>query len=210
VNGLPIGLGVRVPTLVVSPFSRGGSSARDVRPHVDLRFLENMGRGSRSPISRVAPLGLWRSDSHARSHVVTVSWPSLPATRDPGPGPSVTVKPRRLRKCRFRESGSRPLGRFVSAECQSARRRCKRQSVDRYVQHRRFHGAFGSLRNRYRTDGPWSTTLRRRPFRTRSMRARSAAGNTIYRSTAPIASCAASPRFDSAVMLERLSPSRRS
>jgi phospholipase C len=41
VNGLPIGLGIRVPTLMISPYSRGGAIVSDIFDHTSvLRLME--------------------------------------------------------------------------------------------------------------------------------------------------------------------------
>jgi phospholipase C len=80
VNG-PIGMGFRVPMLVISPFSRGGYVASDVFDHTSqLRFLEER-FGVRAP-----NLSAWRrknsGDLTATLHMrhADASAPSLPST----------------------------------------------------------------------------------------------------------------------------------
>jgi phospholipase C len=58
VDGLPIGLGFRVPTLVISPFSRGGYVCGDTFDHTSvLRFIE-----ARFGVE-VANLSKWRRET---------------------------------------------------------------------------------------------------------------------------------------------------
>ena len=77
----PIGMGYRVPMLVVSPFSRGGHVASDVFDHTSqLRFLEER-FGVRAP-----NLTAWRRKtagdltSTLHMHSKDASAPALPST----------------------------------------------------------------------------------------------------------------------------------
>ena len=68
---LPIGLGPRVPMLVVSPWSRGGWVNSQVFDHTSvLRFLEALTGVAEPNISRLAPLGLRRPDQLLRLHLL--------------------------------------------------------------------------------------------------------------------------------------------
>ncbi len=82
----PIGLGMRVPMLVVSPFSRGGYVCSDVFDHTSqLRFLETRFG------TKVPNLSEWRrrSTGDLSAAVSTAgrdtTVPSLPSTPDPSP-----------------------------------------------------------------------------------------------------------------------------
>ena len=82
-NGVPVGLGIRVPTLVVSPWSKGGFVNSQVFDHTSvLRFLE-----SRFGVAE-PNIGPWRravtGDLTSCFDFATpdAAWPILPDTRD--------------------------------------------------------------------------------------------------------------------------------
>ncbi len=109
VQELPIGLGVRVPTMVISPFSRGGYACSETFDHTSiLRFLEAW-TGVREP-----NISAWRRTicgdltSTLDLSSSMPAWPQLPAVKDPGPGTSVTVKPPKNQKMPVQEPGVRP------------------------------------------------------------------------------------------------------
>ena len=79
----PIGLGFRVPMLVVSPFSRGGRICSDTFDHTSqLRFLEAR-FGVRAPhLSRWRRATVGDLSATLRPHRTDTSVPALPATRD--------------------------------------------------------------------------------------------------------------------------------
>lgn len=81
-NGVPVGLGVRVPSLVVSPWSRGGWVNSQVFDHTSvIRFLEAR-FGVQEP-----NIGAWRRamtgdlTSTLDFSMANAAWPSLPDTR---------------------------------------------------------------------------------------------------------------------------------
>jgi len=84
VQGLPIGLGFRVPMIVISPFSTGGFVSSAVYDHTStIRFMEQI-FGVEEP-----NISAWRRQTCGDltatlnvSRARRVSFPALPATRD--------------------------------------------------------------------------------------------------------------------------------
>ncbi|WP_394843297.1 phospholipase C, phosphocholine-specific [Pendulispora brunnea] len=157
VNGQPIGLGVRVPTIVVSPFSRGGFVCSETFDHTSiLRFLEAW-TGIKEPnISawRRAVCGdLTRTLDLTSS---TVTWPRLPVTTDPGPGPEVTVKPPRTQRMPVQEAGTRAARALPYQP--NANLRADAAAGKVWIDMGNTGASVAQLAayaNRFRSDGPW-------------------------------------------------------
>ena len=67
VDGAPIGLGIRVPMIICSPFTRGRERLpRDVRSHLDHPLPRAPVRGARDEHQRLAPADLRRPDRGTR------------------------------------------------------------------------------------------------------------------------------------------------
>jgi len=157
VNDLPIGLGVRVPTIIVSPFSRGGFVCSETFDHSSiLRFLETwtgVGEPNISAWRRRLCGDLTRTLDLESS---TVTWPSLPAVNDPGPGTSVTVKPPKNQKMPAQEGGTRPARGLPYQPNANLRADAANGKV--WVDMSNSGASMAHLvayANRYRVDGPW-------------------------------------------------------
>lgn len=164
-GGVPVGLGIRVPSLVVSPWSRGGWVNSQVFDHTSvIRFLEAR-FGVHEP-----NIGAWRRamtgdlTSTLDFSAADTAWPSLPDTGAfianadascnlaPPTVPAVTVLP-------VQESGSRPARALPYSLSVEGR-------VDtvagRYWLDFHNDGAAGAGLNVYadnRSDGPWFYSL---------------------------------------------------
>jgi len=157
VNGLPIGLGARVPTIVVSPFSRGGFVCSETFDHTSvLQFLETWTGVKEPNISswRRAVCGNLTRTLDLTSGAVT--WPSLPVATDPGPGTGVTVRPPRDQRMPAQERGARPARALpyqpnanLRADIGEGRVWLDMSNSGASTTH------LVAYANRYRMDGPW-------------------------------------------------------
>ncbi|GIG56134.1 phospholipase C, phosphocholine-specific [Longispora fulva] len=155
----PIGLGSRVPMIVVSPWSRGGNVCSQVFDHTSvLQFLEKWTQVAEPNISA------WRravcGDLTATLDLTTatVAYPSLP-TPVPTSGPAHTdPAPPPAQSLPAQESGTRPArplpySLFVSATVQAGSLKLDFSSTGGVGAH------FYVYANAYRTDGPWRYTV---------------------------------------------------
>jgi phospholipase C len=155
----PIGLGARVPMLVVSPWSRGGNVCSQVFDHTSvLQFLEKWS-GIAEP--NISP---WRravcGDLTAALDLTTtnVTYPALPTT-PPTPGWDTTYPaPPSTQALPAQESGTRtarPLPYTLTAS--------GRVASDKFWIDFSSTGAAGAhfyvYANAFRTDGPWRYTV---------------------------------------------------
>ncbi|WP_198675968.1 phosphocholine-specific phospholipase C [Kribbella monticola] len=159
VNGEAIGLGARVPMIVVSPWSRGGNVCSQVFDHTSvLRFLEKWS-GIAEP--NISP---WRrsvcGDLTTALDLTTsnVTYPSLPTT-PPTPGWDTTYPaPPSTQALPAQESGvrtSRPLPYSLTA---SGRVAGDRVWID-FANTGTAGAHFYVYANAFRTDGPWRYTV---------------------------------------------------
>lgn len=164
-NGVPLGLGIRVPSLVVSPWSRGGWVNSQVFDHTSvIRFLEAR-FGVHEP-----NIGAWRRamtgdlTSTLDFSVADPAWPSLPDTRTfianadascqlaPAAPPATSALP-------AQEPGSRPARALPYAISVNGRTDF---ATGRYWLDFFNDGAAGAGLNVYadnRSDGPWFYSL---------------------------------------------------
>ncbi|GAA4423664.1 phosphocholine-specific phospholipase C [Actinokineospora soli] len=159
VSGTPIGLGARVPLLVVSPWSRGGAVCSQVFDHTSvLRFLE-LWTGVAEP--NITP---WRRavcGDLMSAFDFTTATPSFPALPVPATssGPRGTYRtPPATQAFPAHEPGvrtARPLPYAVDAK---ARVSASTVALD-FVNAGAAGAHFSVHANRFRTDGPWRYTV---------------------------------------------------
>ncbi len=157
VGGQPIGLGVRVPMLLVSPWSRGGYACSQVFDHTSIiRFLERC-TGVQEP-----NISAWRrqvsGDLTAAFDFAhpDFSQPALPTTSPISCGTGTTPKPPRQQALPAQEGGTkaaRALPYQPNAtsytDCASGRFWISMRNTGSASTH------FAVYPNQYRTDGPW-------------------------------------------------------
>ncbi|WP_394826301.1 phosphocholine-specific phospholipase C [Pendulispora albinea] len=167
VNGEAIGLGARVPCLVVSPFSRGGFVCSETFDHTSiLRFLEVVTGVKEPNISawRRAVCGDLTRTLDLASPVV--GWPSaLKPIPDSAPGRVVTVRPPKNQRMPVQERGTRPARALpyqpnatLRADVAGGKVWIDMSNAGASTVH------FSAYANRYRTDGPWQYDVARTPI----------------------------------------------
>ncbi len=157
VNGQPIGLGVRVPMLLVSPWSRGGLINSQVSDHTSIiRFLERV-TGVQEP-----NISAWRrqvcgdlTSAFDFAHPDFTS-PTLPSTSPVSCGSGTTAKPPKTQTLPTQEAGNRtarPLPYQPNAtsrtDCVSGRLWINMTNTGSASAH------FAIYPNQFRTDGPY-------------------------------------------------------
>jgi phospholipase C len=159
VSNEPIGLGARVPMLVVSPWTRGGNVCSQVFDHTSvLQFLEKWS-GVAEP--NISP---WRravcGDLTAALDLTTSnpSYPSLPTT-PPTPGWDTTYPaPPSNQALPAAEAGTRPARPLPYALTASGRVASDRFWID-FANSGAAGAHFYIYANAFRTDGPWRYTV---------------------------------------------------
>ncbi|MEU8524131.1 phosphocholine-specific phospholipase C [Streptomyces sp. NPDC048629] len=159
VTGAPIGLGARVPLIVVSPWTRGGNVCSEVFDHTSvLRFLERWTGVAEPNISpwRRAVCGDLMSAFDFGTAV-----PAFPALPTPVAveGPRGTYRtPPSTQKFPAQEPGVRPARALPYALAADGRATGGGFVID-FVNTGTTGAYFGVYANRFRTDGPWRYTV---------------------------------------------------
>ncbi|NOL41150.1 phospholipase C, phosphocholine-specific [Kribbella sandramycini] len=159
VGGVPIGLGARVPMLVVSPWSRGGNVCSQVFDHTSvLRFLE---RWSGIAEPNISP---WRrsvcGDLTAALDLTTTnpSYPALPST-PPTPGWETTYPaPPANQALPPQEAGPKTSRALPYVLAASGRVAADNFWID-FANTGTAGAHFYVYANAYRSDGPWRYTI---------------------------------------------------
>ncbi|MFE2728999.1 phosphocholine-specific phospholipase C [Kitasatospora sp. NPDC059327] len=159
VSGVPIGLGARVPMIVVSPWSRGGNVCSEVFDHTSvLRFLEKW-TGVVEP--NISP---WRRavcGDLTSTLDLTTSVPEFPAlpTAATSSGPQGTYRtPPTVQAVPVQESGVRPARALPYLLQVDGQVRSDRLVIS-FTNSGTAGAYFGVHANRFRTDGPWRYTV---------------------------------------------------
>ncbi|OXM41013.1 phospholipase C, phosphocholine-specific, partial [Amycolatopsis thailandensis] len=159
VSGEPIGLGVRVPMFVISPWSRGGKVCSEVFDHTSvLRFLE---RWSGVAEPNISPWRRTVCGDLTSALDTTAPSATYPALTKPVPtsGPwNTEPQPPSVQKAPVSESGvrtARPLPYQVTA---SGRVTAERFWID-FANTGSAGAHFYVYANAHRTDGPWRYTV---------------------------------------------------
>jgi phospholipase C len=157
VGGLPIGLGARVPTIIVSPWTRGGYVCSEVFDHTSiLRFLEKW-TGVQEP-----NISVWRRQicgdltSAFNFAAPDTNYPSLPATPLYSCTGTVSPIPPTPQTAPIQEDGTNRLRPRPYAANASARSDCTHGGLSITMT----NGGtavtpFAIYANAYRADGPW-------------------------------------------------------
>ncbi|HET6330432.1 MAG TPA: phospholipase C, phosphocholine-specific [Holophagaceae bacterium] len=157
VNGQPIGLGVRVPMLLVSPWSRGGYACSEILDHTSIiRFLERC-TGVQEP-----NISAWRrqacGDLTAAFDFANpdFSQPTLPSATPVTCASGTTPKPPKQQMLPVQEAGTKPAralpyqpNAISYADCVNGLLRVSMHNTGTASAH------FAIYPNQYRTDGPW-------------------------------------------------------
>ncbi|WP_433272056.1 phosphocholine-specific phospholipase C [Actinosynnema sp. CS-041913] len=159
VSGTPIGLGARVPMLVISPWSRGGAVCSEVFDHTSvLRFLEHL-TGIAEP--NITP---WRravcGDLMSTLDFATAvpAFPALPVPATSG-GPRGTFRTPPARQAfPTQEPGVRPTRPLPYVLDVKARVTSSALWLD-FADSGTAGAHFSVYANKFRTDGPWRYTV---------------------------------------------------
>ncbi|MFC7613302.1 phospholipase domain-containing protein [Actinokineospora soli] len=159
VGGEPIGLGVRVPMLVVSPWSRGGKVCSEVFDHTSVvRFLERWSGIAEPNISpwRRAVCGDLTSALDTAS--ANVEYPALtPPVPTSGPRPTYPTPPA-TQAFPVPEPGVRPARPLPYRLAATGRVAADRFWID-FANTGTAGAHFYVYANAFRTDGPWRYTV---------------------------------------------------
>jgi phospholipase C len=157
VNGLPIGLGVRVPMVLVSPWSRGGYVCSQTFDHTSIiRFLEKVTGVAEPNISA------WRrqvsgdlTSAFDFAHP-DYSLPAMPATAPVSCGTGTTPKPPRTQAIPAQEAGAKPARPLPYQANATSRGDCASGTFWINMTNAGTESAhYAIYPNQYRTDGPW-------------------------------------------------------
>ncbi len=166
----PLGLGVRVPMIVVSPWSRGGWVCSEVFDHTSLiRFIQRRHAAEHPELSELVKISAWRRAicgdltsafdfANANTHKFELPRVAAPESRDRHPD-AVIVPPAGLAVLVRQEAGLRPA-RALPYRLQADGQITKDGAVFRLnLSNTGTAGAWFQVRSGKAEGGPWSFTI---------------------------------------------------